>query len=271
MAIMMHHSLAGVGKAVSAARSSERSISCGSGRLVSAPRRPCVRVRFQPDDDQQEPESGRRRRPFWQLPSPRRTTFKATDRALELLQQALQSWQRVDNKGEVLMATIATALLLWISNSVLDAIDPVPLLPSALQLVGLGYTFWFTWRYLLFAAGRCELARDVDALRRGITEFDLKSIGEEVGSGLERGREGAQAGLQEARQAVQQAAEEASDETNEDEQPRSSNGSTNGSVEDSQAAPMSSAVVPEQDEDRPLEGPHTLGEELQALKDKAED
>jgi isoleucyl-tRNA synthetase len=42
-------------------------------------------------------------------------------------------------------------------SAILDAIDDIPLLPSFLELVGIGYSAWFTNRYLLKAATREEL------------------------------------------------------------------------------------------------------------------
>lgn len=42
-------------------------------------------------------------------------------------------------------------------RSVVSAIDSIPVLPGALELVGLGYTVWFIWRYVLFQESREEL------------------------------------------------------------------------------------------------------------------
>jgi hypothetical protein len=41
-------------------------------------------------------------------------------------------------------------------------------LPKAFELVGLGYTAWFTYRYLLFKSSREELVEDIESLKKKI-------------------------------------------------------------------------------------------------------
>jgi len=57
----------------------------------------------------------------------------------------------------------------WLSSIVVGAINSVPLLPKLMELVGLGYTGWFVYRYLLFKTSRKELATDIDTLKSKIT------------------------------------------------------------------------------------------------------
>ncbi|VAI84240.1 unnamed protein product [Triticum turgidum subsp. durum] len=45
----------------------------------------------------------------------------------------------------------------WVLSAVVSAIDSIPLLPRILEMVGLGYTVWFSSRYLLFKDSREEL------------------------------------------------------------------------------------------------------------------
>ncbi|KAF7100249.1 hypothetical protein CFC21_101783 [Triticum aestivum] len=45
----------------------------------------------------------------------------------------------------------------WVLSAVVSAIDSIPLLPRILEMVGLGYTVWFSSRYLLFKDNREEL------------------------------------------------------------------------------------------------------------------
>ena len=44
-----------------------------------------------------------------------------------------------------------------------------PLVPKLLELVGLGYTAWFVYRYLLFKSSREELLADIEELKKKIT------------------------------------------------------------------------------------------------------
>lgn len=57
----------------------------------------------------------------------------------------------------------ATAAL-WLSSTLVGAINVVPLLPKVMELVGLGYSTWFVYRYVLFKDSRQELVEQVDAL-----------------------------------------------------------------------------------------------------------
>lgn len=41
-------------------------------------------------------------------------------------------------------------------------------LPKVFELVGLGYSAWFTYRYLLFKSSREELVEDIEALKKKI-------------------------------------------------------------------------------------------------------
>jgi hypothetical protein len=49
--------------------------------------------------------------------------------------------------------------------ALLDAINDIPLLAPTLELVGLGYTAWFIYRYLLRASNRQELGEEIKSLR----------------------------------------------------------------------------------------------------------
>eukprot|EP00894_Picocystis_sp_ML_P002603 jgi/Pico_ML_1/53120/g3727.t1 len=49
-------------------------------------------------------------------------------------------------------------------------------LPKLMELVGLGYTAWFTYRYLIFKNSRKELVEDIEELKSKIAGA---TIGEE--------------------------------------------------------------------------------------------
>ena len=55
-----------------------------------------------------------------------------------------------------------------VSLAVLDALNDIPLLSPLLQLVGIGYTGWFVYRYLLRASTRQELAAEFNALKQQV-------------------------------------------------------------------------------------------------------
>lgn len=49
--------------------------------------------------------------------------------------------------------------------AVLDAINDVPVLAPLFELIGLIYSGWFIYRYLLKASNRAELASEMNALK----------------------------------------------------------------------------------------------------------
>ncbi len=52
--------------------------------------------------------------------------------------------------------------------AVLGAINDIPLLSPLFELVGLGYSAWFVYRYLLQASSRKELAEDFTSLKEQV-------------------------------------------------------------------------------------------------------
>lgn len=78
-------------------------------------------------------------------------------------------WDRVENKTQVAIYGVGAVLVLWLSSTVVGSINRIPLLPRVFELVGLGYSAWFTYRYLLFKENRQELISDVEDLKNKIT------------------------------------------------------------------------------------------------------
>lgn len=64
----------------------------------------------------------------------------------------------------IIGALIAVKLLL----AILDAINDIPLLSSIFELVGMGYSAWFIYRYIWKAENRQELSNDFNALKQQI-------------------------------------------------------------------------------------------------------
>ena len=58
---------------------------------------------------------------------------------------------------------------LWLASSIVGSINSVPLLPKLMELIGLGYSCWFVYRYLLFKDSRSELSADIDEVKAKIS------------------------------------------------------------------------------------------------------
>lgn len=72
-----------------------------------------------------------------------------------------------ENKGPLgTVALIVGALVtVKLTLALLDAINDIPLIAPTLELIGIGYTAWFVYRYLLTAANRQELSNQVTSLK----------------------------------------------------------------------------------------------------------
>eukprot|EP00878_Enallax_costatus_P001122 GHUV01001259.1.p1 GENE.GHUV01001259.1~~GHUV01001259.1.p1 ORF type:complete len:145 (+),score=40.93 GHUV01001259.1:125-559(+) len=95
-----------------------------------------------------------------------------TDTSVEvdkIVKDLQDKWDRVENKTSVVLYGAGAVVLLWFSNTLVGALNGIPLVPKLMELVGLGYTSWFIYRYLLFKSSREELVRDVDELKKKIT------------------------------------------------------------------------------------------------------
>lgn len=72
-----------------------------------------------------------------------------------------------ENKGP--LGTIGLILAVIVSVkltlALLDALDDIPLIAPTLELIGLAYTTWFVYRYLLSAASRQELYKEFQTLK----------------------------------------------------------------------------------------------------------
>lgn len=73
----------------------------------------------------------------------------------------------VDNKKPLITIGlfIGGIVTVKITLAVLDALDDIPLLAPILELVGLGYSVWFVYRYLLKESSRQELITEFAALK----------------------------------------------------------------------------------------------------------
>lgn len=63
---------------------------------------------------------------------------------------------------------LATLVTVKVTLAVIDALNDIPLLAPTFELIGMGYTAWFIYRYLLRASNRQELLTELDAFKEQI-------------------------------------------------------------------------------------------------------
>jgi hypothetical protein len=91
----------------------------------------------------------------------------------DLVSKLKELWQKVSsNEQKPKLNTIAIAVLVILSlilaSKILEIVDNAPLLEPLFELIGIGYSIWFVWRYLLFANTRQELVDNVKGIKSKI-------------------------------------------------------------------------------------------------------
>ncbi|KAL9234517.1 hypothetical protein vseg_009382 [Gypsophila vaccaria] len=96
------------------------------------------------------------------------STEEASVDTAEIFDDLKEKWDKIEDKPTVLLYGGGAIVAVWLSSIVVGAINSVPVLPKIMELVGLGYTGWFVYRYLLFKSSRKELAEDIESLKKKI-------------------------------------------------------------------------------------------------------
>ena len=63
---------------------------------------------------------------------------------------------------------IGAAVTVKVALAVVSALNEIPLLAPTFELIGIGTSGWFLYRYLLRASTREELSRDFDSLKQEV-------------------------------------------------------------------------------------------------------
>ncbi|XP_047336851.1 protein CURVATURE THYLAKOID 1B, chloroplastic [Impatiens glandulifera] len=79
----------------------------------------------------------------------------------EILKTVQEAWDKVEDKYAVSSLAVAAVVGLIGASGLIGAIDKLPLIPGALEVVGIGYTGWFTYRNLVFKPDREALLQKI--------------------------------------------------------------------------------------------------------------
>ena len=82
-------------------------------------------------------------------------------------------WEDTENKSAVITYVAGGAALVWLSGTVVGAINSIPILPKVMELVGLGYSTWFVYRYVLYKDSRKELVERAKGFEETLRHKDL--------------------------------------------------------------------------------------------------
>ncbi|MGB8691804.1 MAG: CAAD domain-containing protein [Microcoleus sp.] len=67
---------------------------------------------------------------------------------------------------------LAGGITIKVTLGVLDALNDVPLAAPTFELIGIGYTGWFVYRYMLKASNRQELLAEIESLKEQVVGKD---------------------------------------------------------------------------------------------------
>ncbi|KAG2539720.1 hypothetical protein PVAP13_9NG487900 [Panicum virgatum] len=71
-----------------------------------------------------------------------------------LKQEVRMHWDGIENKFAMTTLAVTVTLVMWSAGGVVSAIDRLPIVPRLMEVVGIGYSGWFAYRYLLFKPDR---------------------------------------------------------------------------------------------------------------------
>merc|ERR1719158_772465 len=87
----------------------------------------------------------------------------------QVVKDLADRWDKVEDKTSVILYGGAAIVLLWLSSAIVGAVNNIPLLPKLMELVGLSYSAWFTYRYLIYKSTRQELVQDIEDIKKKIS------------------------------------------------------------------------------------------------------
>ncbi|KAL1190369.1 Protein CURVATURE THYLAKOID 1D [Cardamine amara subsp. amara] len=76
------------------------------------------------------------------------------------------------NTYSILLFGSGAIVALYLTCAIVGSIESIPLFPKLMEVVGLGYTLWFTTRYLLFKRNREELKMKISEIKKQVLGSD---------------------------------------------------------------------------------------------------
>lgn len=108
--------------------------------------------------------------------SDREKNFTSEAQAEDEQTQALEFLNDIkldsDNTSSILLYGFGGILAIYLTSAIVGSLESIPLLPKLMEVVGLGYTLWFTTRYLLFKSNREELKTKISEIKKQVLGSD---------------------------------------------------------------------------------------------------
>eukprot|EP00897_Mesotaenium_endlicherianum_P009355 jgi/Mesen1/8448/ME000475S07706 len=85
------------------------------------------------------------------------------------IKEIQEAWDKTDDKLAISALGVSGLVVLWAASGLLGAIDRLPIIPAFLEFVGLLFSGYFVYRYLLFKPDREELLKIIGDTKNKIT------------------------------------------------------------------------------------------------------
>ncbi|XP_031277771.1 protein CURVATURE THYLAKOID 1C, chloroplastic isoform X2 [Pistacia vera] len=82
--------------------------------------------------------------------------------SLTIVKSVQNVWDNSEDRLGLIGLGFAAIVGVWASVNLVTAIDKVPLIPNVLEFIGILFSTWFVYRYLLFKPDREELFQIVN-------------------------------------------------------------------------------------------------------------
>ncbi|KAL5698466.1 hypothetical protein ACHQM5_029498 [Ranunculus cassubicifolius] len=81
---------------------------------------------------------------------------ESSDSELDIVKSVQSIWDNSEDRIALVGLGFTGVVGLWASTKIVAAIDKLPVLPGAFELIGILFSWWFVYRYLLFKPDREE-------------------------------------------------------------------------------------------------------------------
>ncbi|KAF7843363.1 protein CURVATURE THYLAKOID 1C, chloroplastic [Senna tora] len=77
--------------------------------------------------------------------------------SLTVFKSVQNVWDKPEDRLGLFGVGFGAIVAFWASINLITALDKLPLIPTVMELIGIVFSSWFTYRYLLFKPDRQEL------------------------------------------------------------------------------------------------------------------
>eukprot|EP01024_Parvocaulis_polyphysoides_P062696 TRINITY_DN71982_c0_g1_i4.p2 TRINITY_DN71982_c0_g1~~TRINITY_DN71982_c0_g1_i4.p2 ORF type:complete len:148 (-),score=33.94 TRINITY_DN71982_c0_g1_i4:250-693(-) len=97
------------------------------------------------------------------------STEELQEKASAIVSDLKGKWETVEEKPAAIGLSVAALVALLALNGVVGAIDQIPIINKLMQLVGVGATGWFAYKYLIVKDKRGELLEKAEGFVDKVT------------------------------------------------------------------------------------------------------